>query len=303
MTLSPVANRAIGCVAGAGTAKRTKTAMSTAASLTETTSQRQRSTRGLAVYLAVGFTGAWTTWIVCGLMARHGTPGGALVPAVIAGSFAPFLASGLAVWGASGTRAAVRFYARGLNWRMGWPVFGVSVFAIPLLGVVVAAVAGAVTGKPLSFQMGWQDLPYAYEDPTGVAFASAATQGVCHEIEILRSRDAPDFSVGGTDRQGALSHPCARTGLRSSPAKYGCQKITSSRERTPRPKSASPCDVADANRWISRARTSAIAHRGLSELRPRNPCLRRERCGAALYPRQSVGTAAPAAFPVAGPGR
>ncbi len=114
------------------------------------------------MYLAVGFIVAWAVWIVCGLMARHGTPGAALVPAVIAGSFAPFLASGLAVWCDSGARAALRFYVRGLNLRMGWAVFVAAVFAIPLLGVAVAAAFGAVAGQPLTFQMGWKDVPYAY---------------------------------------------------------------------------------------------------------------------------------------------
>jgi uncharacterized protein len=133
-----------------------------ACAMTTAAAAHQKSKRGLAVYLAVGFIGAWTVWIVCALMARHGTPGGALVSIVIAGSFAPFLASGLGVWRDNGARAALRFYGRGLDWRMGWSVFGVSVLAIPLLGVAVAAASGALAGHSLSFQMGWKDVPYAY---------------------------------------------------------------------------------------------------------------------------------------------
>jgi len=136
--------------------------MTTAASTADTASPGEKSTRGLIVYLAVGFIGAWAVWIVCGLMARHGTPGAALVPAVIAGSFAPLVASGLAVWRDRNARAALRFYLRGLDLRMGWPVLGVSLFAIPLLGVAVAAACAALAGKSLTFQMGWKDVPYAY---------------------------------------------------------------------------------------------------------------------------------------------
>lgn len=130
--------------------------------LTTTASPRDKSTRGLTVYLATAFAGAWSLWIVSAVLERHGVPGRALIPLLFVGSFAPFLASGLAVWRDGDTRGVLRFYARGLNWRMGWPVFTVSVFLTPLVGVAVVGVSSAMAGKPLSFLMGWKDVPYTY---------------------------------------------------------------------------------------------------------------------------------------------
>jgi hypothetical protein len=82
--------------------------MTSAASAIEA-APRRKSSGALILYLAVGFIGAWTVWITCALVARSGTPGSALVPAVIAGSFAPFLASGLALGASSALAAAVLY--------------------------------------------------------------------------------------------------------------------------------------------------------------------------------------------------
>ena len=81
---------------------------------------------------------------------------------MIAGSFAPFLASGLAVWRDSGAKAALRFYLRGFDLRMGWLVFAVSVLLLPLLGVATAATFAALAGRAFNLQMGWSELPVAY---------------------------------------------------------------------------------------------------------------------------------------------
>lgn len=131
-------------------------------SVTSRAGAPQDSLTGVAMYLAIAFIVAWATWAVCALMVEHGTAAGALVPIVIAGSFAPFIASGLAVWCQSGVRAALGFYRRGLDLRMGWLVLAVSVFALPLLAIAVAGAAAAFAGRPLIFQMGWRDIPYAY---------------------------------------------------------------------------------------------------------------------------------------------
>lgn len=126
------------------------------------TAPRRRSKRGLAVYLAVAFIGAWTVWIVCIVLQHHGTPGGVLVPALFVSSFAPLLGCGLAVRSDSDTRAVLRFYGRALRWRMGWPVFAISVLFTPLLGVAVVAAASALAGKPVDFLMDWKEVPYSY---------------------------------------------------------------------------------------------------------------------------------------------
>lgn len=122
----------------------------------------ERSFGGVTLYLVIAFAAAWTVWIICAVMTRNGTPGGALVPVVIAGSFAPFVASGLAAWRDNGARAALGFYRRGLQWRMGWLPFLVSVFGVPILAVAVVAVTAVIAGRPLTFQMGWKEMPYAY---------------------------------------------------------------------------------------------------------------------------------------------
>lgn len=122
----------------------------------------RRSPWGIAVYLTVAFIVAWAVWVTCAVMTHDGTPADSLVAVVIAGSFAPFIASGLARWRENGVRAALAFYRRGLQWRMGWPVLAVSVFALPLLGVAIAGASAASSGGTLVFQLGWRDIPYAY---------------------------------------------------------------------------------------------------------------------------------------------
>lgn len=117
---------------------------------------------GVILYLTVSFGVSWAVWIGCWLATRRGVSGETLIPTVIAGSFAPLAASGLAVWARRGARAALGFYRRGLEWRMGWIVFLVSVLALPLIGVAVAAIAAGAAGHALVFQMSWRDAPYDY---------------------------------------------------------------------------------------------------------------------------------------------
>lgn len=120
------------------------------------------SRRGVLIYLAISFAISWAVWIGCWIASRHGTPGAALIPAVIAGSFAPFLASGLAVWRDGGAKAALSFYLRGLDLRMGWLVFAISVLLLPLLAIGTAATFAALAGRAFNLQMGWSELPFAY---------------------------------------------------------------------------------------------------------------------------------------------
>lgn len=115
----------------------------------------------IGLYLAISFVAAWVIWIGCWWFARHGMSGAALLPVVIAGSFAPFVAAGIAAARDGGVVGTVRFYRRGLAWRMGWRVFLVSVFGLPVLAIIVAALFERTGGLP-AFQIGWADLPSVY---------------------------------------------------------------------------------------------------------------------------------------------
>jgi hypothetical protein len=118
--------------------------------------------RVMILYVGLSFAISWSVWIGCWFASRHGTSGTALMPAVIAGSFAPFLASGLAVWRGGGAKAALSFYLRGLDLRMGWFVFAVSVLLLPLLALGTAATFAALAGRTFHLQMAWSELPVAY---------------------------------------------------------------------------------------------------------------------------------------------
>lgn len=155
------------------------------------TAPRGRGTRGLSVYIAIAFLGAWAVWVVCIVLQHHGVPGKELVPALFVSSFAPFLGCGLAVWSDGDVRAVLRFYGRGLRWRMGWPVLGISVLFTPLLGVAVVAIASALAGKPMSFLMDWRAVPYSYVFLLILGGALAEEFGWSYLSDRLDERLAP----------------------------------------------------------------------------------------------------------------
>jgi hypothetical protein len=114
-----------------------------------------------AVYLAVSFSFAWICWGLCWLIitCHVGLP---LVGVAIIGSFGPFIAAGFCAWLSGGAGSMLRFYARVLEWRMGWGVFFVAFFLAPVFCILASALVAWQTDQPFAFQMGWRDIPNAY---------------------------------------------------------------------------------------------------------------------------------------------
>ncbi len=104
--------------------------------------------RSMAVYLAVAFGVAWTLWFAAWLISRHqlDLP---IVPVLMIGSFGPFAGALVTTLMDGGPRGALHFFGRALELRMGWGVFLVSFFLLPLLAVAVEFVhAGLGHGVP-----------------------------------------------------------------------------------------------------------------------------------------------------------
>ena len=99
-----------------------------------------RTRRGGAwIYLAISFSVAWVCWGLCWLLGTRGASASELTPLVIGGSFAPLLAAGVCSALEDGVPGMVGFYRRVLDWRMGWKVLVLSLFLIPALAWITAA--------------------------------------------------------------------------------------------------------------------------------------------------------------------
>lgn len=116
---------------------------------------------GALLYLAASFTFAWACWGLCWLILRDQL-GLSLIATAILGSFGPFLAAGFCTGLRGGGAGILHFYGRALQWRMGWPVFAVSVFLPPLLCILAARIFAWQTHQPFAFQMKLADIPMSY---------------------------------------------------------------------------------------------------------------------------------------------
>lgn len=117
--------------------------------------------RSIRLYLIVAFGIAWTLWFVGWLITKHrlSLP---LFPILVIGSFGPFIGALVATWDEGGPRYALRFFARIFDVRMGWAVFLVSFFLLPVLGIVVEfAHAKLMHGAP-HFTMRLDEVPLNY---------------------------------------------------------------------------------------------------------------------------------------------
>ncbi len=116
---------------------------------------------GTTIYLLGSYAFAWICWGLCWLIMKDhsGLP---LLAFAILGSFAPFIAAGICTWLSGGPGNALRFYARALQWRMGWPVFMVAFFLLPVLCILASRLAAWQTHQPFAFQMPWSAIPMAY---------------------------------------------------------------------------------------------------------------------------------------------
>lgn len=120
-----------------------------------------RIRQSIRLYLTVAFSIAWVLWFVGWLIAQHklSLP---LFPVLVIGSFGPFVGALVATLAEGGPRYALRFFARALNPRMGWTVFLVSFFLMPILALIVELVHARLAHAPPHFTMTWREVPLNY---------------------------------------------------------------------------------------------------------------------------------------------
>jgi hypothetical protein len=122
---------------------------------------RNRSLRSMGLYLVVAFVMAWVLWLVGWLITQHrlSLP---LFPVLVVGSFGPFVGAVVVTWTEGGPRHAWRFLARAFELRMGWGVFLVSFFLLPILAVIVELVHAKFTHGAPHFTMTLSEAPLSY---------------------------------------------------------------------------------------------------------------------------------------------
>jgi uncharacterized protein len=122
---------------------------------------RHRDLRSIGLYLAVAFAMAWALWLVGWLITQHrlSLP---LFPILVVGSFGPFVGALIVTLTEGGPRNALRFFARILQLRMGWAVFLVAFFLMPVLAVVVELAHATLTHSPPHFTMTLSEAPLNY---------------------------------------------------------------------------------------------------------------------------------------------
>ena len=122
---------------------------------------RKRSLQSAGLYLMVAFGMAWMLWLVAWLITQHkiSLP---IFPVLVVGSFGPLVGALVATLADGGRRNALRFFARVFDVRMGWTVFLVSFFLLPILAVIVELVhAKLIHGAP-HFNMTLSEAPLSY---------------------------------------------------------------------------------------------------------------------------------------------
>lgn len=117
--------------------------------------------RTTALYLTVAFGWAWVFWLLGWLVFRKvlDLP---LLPLLFAGSFGPFVGAAVTTLVEGGPGHALRFFARVFDVRMGWLVFAVSFFLIPLIAVAVEYAHAGLTNVAPKVDLDWRSLPMDY---------------------------------------------------------------------------------------------------------------------------------------------
>jgi uncharacterized protein len=122
---------------------------------------RSRNLHSMGLYLAVAFLMAWVLWLVGWLITQHkiSLP---LFPVLVVGSFGPFVGALVATLAEGGPRRALQFFARGFDPRMGWAVFLVSFFLLPIFAVVVELIHAGLAHEAPHFTMSLAQVPINY---------------------------------------------------------------------------------------------------------------------------------------------
>jgi len=122
-----------------------------------------RNSRSITLYLVVAFGFAWAFWLAAWLISKKlvSLPS-LLVPMMFIGSFGPFIGAGVTTFNESGFRGMVGFYRRGFDPRMGWSVFLVSFFLMPIAAIIVELTHARLTGQAPHFTMTLAEFPLSY---------------------------------------------------------------------------------------------------------------------------------------------
>lgn len=91
------------------------------------------------LFVGIGFAFAWVCWGLCWLLKSRASSATLIESIVIAGSFGPFFAAGVCALLEGGVSGTLAFYRRAFDWRMGWPVFLLSLLLVPSLAWIAAA--------------------------------------------------------------------------------------------------------------------------------------------------------------------
>ena len=121
-----------------------------------------RDAVSIGLYLAVAFVMAWSLWALCWLATKNVLHDFPLIPMLIVGSFAPFVGAGICAWRDAGFAGMLRFYARSFEIRMGWTVFLLSFFLLPLLAMAGEQIHAWMAHRHFVFTMTWSEAPGAY---------------------------------------------------------------------------------------------------------------------------------------------
>jgi hypothetical protein len=122
----------------------------------------RRQTSSIVLYLALAFGGAWIFWLLAWLISKGRLHDLDLIIVLIIGAFAPLLGAVVGTLRDGGFRYAWNFFKRGLNPRMGWIVFLLSFFLVPLVAIAAEQIHAWTTHTPFAFTMGWGDVVPSY---------------------------------------------------------------------------------------------------------------------------------------------
>jgi hypothetical protein len=120
-----------------------------------------RNSRSIMLYLVVAFGFAWAFWLVALLITKNvmSLP---LLPMLFIGSFGPFISAAVTTYSEGGLRQTASFFRRGFDPRMGWSVFLVSFFLMPILAIIVELVHARLAGVAPHFTMTLAEFPLNY---------------------------------------------------------------------------------------------------------------------------------------------
>jgi uncharacterized protein len=120
-----------------------------------------QNSRSILIYLTIAFGMTWSFWLAAWLVSK-GLLSLPVIPLLFIGSFGPFLAAAVTTFSEGGIRRTLHFFARGFDPSMGWSVFLVSFFLMPVLAVIVEVVHARQNGGAPHFTMTLADFPLSY---------------------------------------------------------------------------------------------------------------------------------------------